>query len=296
MFHTVLYIGLPHAVAVPYYRSAAARQWVPRVKSIRDSRAVKNRPCSAYTKNYIFPKTDKSNVQVRALVSACHGVPTVVGIRSTRRCSSNSSTSIGSIILIVPYTSNTTVHTIPPWGRLPSSIARQPRGYQYRNDTSLESSPRYFSNADISAPALFQLWRCRPCKIGPGGVIHTVVTGIRLLAEVAAACSSSSSSPFTNERAHKNRERQNDQAYRVQNTDRLIQAYLCRVQNTCRLVQAYRPKFVQHPMFTPFFGHKTPEIWHACSMSPYPAVDDFSFIFSSQIYTFLVFFKYIFGS
>lgn len=55
-------------------------QWVPRVKSIRDSRAVKNRPCSAYTKNYIFPKTDKSNVQVRALVSACHGVPTVNGV------------------------------------------------------------------------------------------------------------------------------------------------------------------------------------------------------------------------
>ena len=52
-------------------------QGIPRVKgaqnkTIQDLRAVK--PASlAYTKSYIFPTTDKSNVCLRALVLACHG-------------------------------------------------------------------------------------------------------------------------------------------------------------------------------------------------------------------------------
>ena len=56
---------------------ASAVGTVPRFKnaqhkSIRDLRAVES-ACPAITKNYIFPTTDKSSVQVRALVSACYG-------------------------------------------------------------------------------------------------------------------------------------------------------------------------------------------------------------------------------
>ena len=29
--------------------------------------------CPAYTKSYMFPTADKSNVELRTLVSACHG-------------------------------------------------------------------------------------------------------------------------------------------------------------------------------------------------------------------------------
>ena len=49
-------------------------------------------------------------------------------------------------------------HTItPPCGGFPSSIARQPRGCQYWNDTSSEGSRLDVSNDDLLAPALFQL-------------------------------------------------------------------------------------------------------------------------------------------
>lgn len=41
-------------------------------KSVRDSR-VANSACPAYSKSYIFPAADKSNVYFRALVSACCG-------------------------------------------------------------------------------------------------------------------------------------------------------------------------------------------------------------------------------
>ena len=37
--------------------------------------------------------------------------------------------------------------------------------------------------------------------------------------------------------------------------------------------EAYRPNFVQHPMFTPFWEIDS-EIWHACSMILYLAVDE----------------------
>ena len=53
-------------------------QWVPRdkntrVKSIRDLREVKS-ACPAYSKNYVLPTTtDKSVVQLRAPILACHG-------------------------------------------------------------------------------------------------------------------------------------------------------------------------------------------------------------------------------
>ena len=53
-------------------------QRVPRLKSaqdknIRDLRVVES-ACPANTKNNVFPTTDKSNAQLRAPVSACHGV------------------------------------------------------------------------------------------------------------------------------------------------------------------------------------------------------------------------------
>ena len=69
------------------------------------------------------------------------------------------------------------VYITPPWGGFPSSIARQPRGYQYltlrlRKDLLGEMLP----TPTFLAPAPLQLWRCRPWKIGPGGagVIYTV--------------------------------------------------------------------------------------------------------------------------
>ena len=43
--------------------------------------------------------------------------------------------------------------------------------------------------------------------------------------------------------------------------------------------QAHRPEFVQHPMFTPFFGGRSWKLAHACSMSPYQAVDEWGFAF-----------------
>ena len=44
-----------------------------------------------------------------------------------------------------------------------------------------------------------------------------------------------------------------------------------------RLFGADRLKFTQRPTFTPFLTEIDPEIWQACSMMPYPAVDDFLF-------------------
>ena len=67
-----------------------------------------------------------------------------------------------------------------PWGGFPTSIARQPRGCQYRTMRLRKALGEMFPTPTISAPARFQLWRYRAWKIGRGGcdiVIHTVVYG-----------------------------------------------------------------------------------------------------------------------
>ena len=64
----------------------------------------------------------------------------------------------------------------PPWGRFffPSSIAGQPRGCQYRTIRLRQALGETFPPPTFFvAPTLFQLlWRYRPWKIGPGGVIN----------------------------------------------------------------------------------------------------------------------------
>ena len=47
------------------------------------------------------------------------------------------------------------------------------------------------------------------------------------------------------------------------------------IQADSSIFQAYRPKF--HPIFHAVFWRQEPENWHACSTSPYPAVDDLFF-------------------
>ena len=96
----------------------------------------------------------------------------LLGIRPGQHCS-----------IVLPYTTvGAAYHIItPPRGGFPSSIARQPRGCQYRTMLSWESSRRDVLNAD-------RLWHrhCSNCcgdfehgNSGPGvaSVICTVVYG-----------------------------------------------------------------------------------------------------------------------
>ena len=57
----------------------------------------------------------------------------------------------------------------PPWGGLPSSIARQPRGCQYRTMRLREAPGEMFPMLTFSASALFRPWRYRAWKVGPEG-------------------------------------------------------------------------------------------------------------------------------
>ena len=60
-------------------------------------------------------------------------------------------------------------HTItPPCGGFPSSIARQPRGCQYRTTRFRKALGESFPTPTCLAPALFQLWIYRAWKVGPG--------------------------------------------------------------------------------------------------------------------------------
>ena len=68
-------------------------------------------------------------------------------------------------------------HT-PPWGGFPSSIARQPRGCQYRTIRLRNALGEMFPTPTFLTPTLFQPWRYQPWIIGPGlCVIDTVVYG-----------------------------------------------------------------------------------------------------------------------
>ena len=55
-----------------------------------------------------------------------------------------------------------------PWCGFPSSIARQPRGYYYRTIRLQRPLGEVFTTPTLLAPALLQLWKYRPRKIGPG--------------------------------------------------------------------------------------------------------------------------------
>ena len=71
------------------------------------------------------------------------------------------------------------------WGNFPSSIARHPRGCQYRTNTEPyvfeKLSTRCSQLSTFFAPTRFQLWTYRPWKIGPGGEgdIHDIHRLIR---------------------------------------------------------------------------------------------------------------------
>ena len=75
----------------------------------------------------------------------------------------------------------TTVYMTPPCGGFPSSIARRPRGCQYRTIRLRKAlGERFPTSTFLHAPAPFQLFRYRGWKIGPGGcdsVTYTVVYG-----------------------------------------------------------------------------------------------------------------------
>ena len=71
-----------------------------------------------------------------------------------------------------------TTKTTHPWDSFSSSIARQPRGCQYRTIRLRKALGEMFPTPTFLAPALFQLWRYRPWKIGPGGCdIRTIIYG-----------------------------------------------------------------------------------------------------------------------
>ena len=63
----------------------------------------------------------------------------------------------------------TTLYITHPWGGFRSSIARQPRGCRYRTTRLTKALDEMFTTPAFSAQALFQLWRYRAWKIGPGG-------------------------------------------------------------------------------------------------------------------------------
>ena len=60
------------------------------------------------------------------------------------------------------------MYITPHWGGFASSIARQPRGCQYRTIRLRKALGQMFPTPTFLAPTLFQLWRYRAWKIGPG--------------------------------------------------------------------------------------------------------------------------------
>ena len=70
---------------------------------------------------------------------------------------------------LYPYT---TVYITHPWGGLPSSIAREPKGCQHRT-IHREARREMFASPTLFAPTLLRLGRYRAWKIRPwGGVMH----------------------------------------------------------------------------------------------------------------------------
>ena len=63
----------------------------------------------------------------------------------------------------------------PPGAFFPRSIARQPKRCPSRTTRLRKALGEMLPMPTFLAPALFQLWRYRARKIGPGGVIYTVV-------------------------------------------------------------------------------------------------------------------------
>ena len=74
----------------------------------------------------------------------------------------------------------TTVYMTPPCGGFPSSIARRPRGCQYRTTRRLRKAPdEMFTTPTFSAPTLFQLLsRYRAWEIGPRGYDSVICTAV----------------------------------------------------------------------------------------------------------------------
>ena len=58
----------------------------------------------------------------------------------------------------------------PPWGGLPSSIARQPRGCQYRTTRLRKALDEMFTTPTLSAPTLFQPWEISTIGNRPRGM------------------------------------------------------------------------------------------------------------------------------
>ena len=65
----------------------------------------------------------------------------------------------------------------PPGEVFEARLLDKPRGCQYRTTRLRKALDEMFTTPTCSAPTLFQLWRYRAWKIGPGGagVMHTVV-------------------------------------------------------------------------------------------------------------------------
>ena len=85
----------------------------------------------------------------------------------------------------VPYT---TAYITHPWGGFPSSMARQPRGFPYRNINLQKALGETFPTPSFWAPTVFQVWRYRPRKTDPGeGVTYTVVYG-RTVPQLCPGC------------------------------------------------------------------------------------------------------------
>ena len=78
---------------------------------------------------------------------------------------------------MIPYMT-VSYHMSHPSGAVcPSSIARQPRRCQCRTIRLQKALGDMIPTPTFVAPTLYQLlpWKYRPWKIGPGGVIYTVV-------------------------------------------------------------------------------------------------------------------------